>query len=764
MNTVTVIPSANQQQQLSSDFLRQSYISLLQSLNDEQASVWHQQVLSDEITPATVRKIRQVIGFSNGLFQPRCLISKGLACGFDSQRQRIFIGEGYLYPALVDSGRPSALLAHILLEEYGHLIDYILRYQLSELKGDSLGDEGARFAFAMADFLAATTAQIEFAEYRGTGGQLLSVASTQLKNLYTAGQRQAMVESDQRTGDLRIEYFSAGRGDPVHNKFGHWSIEDAMSSAGFSQEQIDQVYYGNWLRDYSQVVDPKLVEFQFQGRPFFTRAMLTEVVQLLAELEFEPQGFFTGPQRQEFVLTEARLGLYRPEEHIDNPYGITASQIPGFRGAYNSSEGQIDPLLWRKSYFDQSISYIVSELNTAVSAGATAEGRRHFGQAMHTLEDLYAHSNYVELIMEDIRRGLIQGGVTPAWPSPKLWTTEVSVNGADGNLSVPPLVTGSFAFVDTVASVISIIEKHFDHPAVCTPGERAAGTRIALIMVRNHDAQMGATFEQALVVLEQVQAALGLDWLSQKICEIKHTLFGWIKALMAAALRVAMNVIPQHQQTPPTDPTHTQIAKDPDDHPLHPLTASVARTMARQMSALMQQCWSGAATAAQLEQQVRHYFVHPFQAAALGNSEVNALRQVVQGYIDDTSHQGALQRAATYGGHEHHHADGTTENLQQLYNAVLEIYEIVRALDLSGTRLPTLSDLQALYRWSAAQTGSVLSASGGSEVGQQLQNIGRSLPILRRSGGQSGSFLSGAGSSGVGQQLQNLGRDLTLWR
>ncbi|MBE7181329.1 MAG: hypothetical protein INR71_09015 [Terriglobus roseus] len=68
---------------------------------------------------------------------------------------------------------------------------------------------------------------------------------------------------------------------------------------------IKRTYFGNWLRDYSQAVDVGTLKgVQAES--------IRVLVWILAFISF---GYATG----EFEVTAERLGVYRPEEHIDNP-------------------------------------------------------------------------------------------------------------------------------------------------------------------------------------------------------------------------------------------------------------------------------------------------------------------------------------------------------------------------------------------------------------------------------------------------------------
>jgi hypothetical protein len=68
---------------------------------------------------------------------------------------------------------------------------------------------------------------------------------------------------------------------------------------------IKRVYFGNWLRDYSQAMD-------IAG---LTKLSKQTIINLCMALGFLAHGYATG----EFEVTEERLGVYLPTEHIDNP-------------------------------------------------------------------------------------------------------------------------------------------------------------------------------------------------------------------------------------------------------------------------------------------------------------------------------------------------------------------------------------------------------------------------------------------------------------
>lgn len=178
-------------------------------------------------------------------------------------------------------------------------------------------------------------------------------------------------------------------------------------------------------------------------------------------------GFMSfGYGTREFEVTTARLGCYRPEEHIDNPKDYADNEDARqydrrLRGPIDEErELAIDPQLGLKAY-------IASEnLGIATSAGLVRKlfgqsielGRRYarngnkddlyealrlLGTGCHCLEDFSAHSNYTEL-------ALIELGERNVFPHVGR-NCQVRLRGARS--SVYPIVTGTFGGVDFLHSV-----------------------------------------------------------------------------------------------------------------------------------------------------------------------------------------------------------------------------------------------------------------------------------------------------------------------
>jgi hypothetical protein len=235
----------------------------------------------------------------------------------------------------------------------------------------------------------------------------------------------------------------------------HGDIEDMLKTVAFikhhkwSSMMVKRVYFGNWLRDYSQAMDVATLK----GVPKDTIRVL---VWILAFMSF---GYATA----EFEVTDERLGVYRPEEHIDNPRdyadNIDARQYdPRLRAPVRAAELEIDPHTGMKNYianenggWSTSLAYVKSSFTRAIHYGRQycaasgmfsrgneadlCEALRCLGQGLHCLEDFGAHSNYTELTLREM-------GFNNVFPHVGV-NTEINLGGK----RVYPLVTGTFGGV-----------------------------------------------------------------------------------------------------------------------------------------------------------------------------------------------------------------------------------------------------------------------------------------------------------------------------
>ena len=197
-------------------------------------------------------------------------------------------------------------------------------------------------------------------------------------------------------------------------------IEDTLATIAFlhgkkwSSMLIKRVYFGNFLRDYSQALDVGTL-----------KSVNAETIRILVwVLSFMAFGYAT----EEFEVTADRLGVYRAEEHIDNPLGyadgLDATKFDKrLRGPVMPAETEVDPRTGMKNYIANesgqwatSAGYIRYSLARSIHFGrlyTSGSGRkgneedlcealRCLGQALHCLEDFSAHSNYCELALREL--------------------------------------------------------------------------------------------------------------------------------------------------------------------------------------------------------------------------------------------------------------------------------------------------------------------------------------------------------------------------
>ncbi|KAL2809003.1 heterokaryon incompatibility protein Het-C-domain-containing protein [Aspergillus granulosus] len=246
----------------------------------------------------------------------------------------------------------------------------------------------------------------------------------------------------------------------------HGDIEDMLKTIAFikghkwTSNMVKRVYFGNWLRDYSQAMDVGTLK----GLPADTIRIL---VWILSFLSF---GYATA----EFEVTADRLGVYRPEEHIDNPKDYSDNEDarqydPRLRGPIRQIELEVDPDTGMKNYIANergdwatSSAYIKYSLARSIHYGRLYtsgshkgkdedlyEALRCLGQGLHTLEDFAAHTNYCELALREM-------GFRNVFPHTGTGT-QMNIRGHH----VFPLVTGTFGMVDFFHSVLGEATDHF---------------------------------------------------------------------------------------------------------------------------------------------------------------------------------------------------------------------------------------------------------------------------------------------------------------
>ena len=586
---------------------------------------WMLVLFGADIPEQTLDQVRQQLLEKNF---PNCeieLVAKGFeghVAAYDRTEKIILIDQGLARRAEKDNDA-AAELASSLVEEFGHFVDDHMRTKLSNIGGDADLDEGAAFGFAVVNLKHDIQSEIEFGQYSHDG------ATTTLRLDYAEMRRatQSFFSEQERIDDARterFEFFGAGpgvrrSGQQPGASFGHESIEFNIAPVGFvkdekipAKSELKRVYFGNWLRDYSQAIDPKLVRppGSSSSNDGFLRDSLTDVLDIIAREHFENDPVFQ--------VTKTRCGVYRPEEHIDNPKGLTDARSidPEFRHAFAAIEGEIDPQFGLKKYIrtpglprgsghSTAAEFIVAELDAALVVGRTSEGFRRLGAALHTIEDYFAHSNFVEL-------SLIELGHPNVFP----WAG-TRISSADNPVlnGKFPVVTGMFGGSDTMVSVVDIAGEHLQNERPCQAGERGVGAKIALILLKDKgESELSRRLEFCLKKFEDLQRRF--PKIAMLTCRMAEALFRWIKALLGSLMVRAMDGVAAAQilyVNDPTsnDPTHSMLAKDHDDHPLHVMAAKLAQIAARDIAEVMNKSWLGQPTTETPPSAALKYLVHP---------------------------------------------------------------------------------------------------------------------------------------------------------
>jgi Putative peptidoglycan binding domain/Heterokaryon incompatibility protein Het-C len=360
-------------------------------------------------------------------------------------------------------------------------------------------------------------------------------------------------------GRSRIDAFAAGLA-------GHERVErDALRAAvGGDERVLRAIYFGNWQRDYSQFIPEWFGELGPRLGPFLGRVMF-DVLDVMAQSEFGQR------------LDPVRFGTYRWEEHIDNPRGFGLALDPaGYRTISRRrpvDEPNAHPDLWREDdrgilrYFQLSRDYAVGRLGAALASRRGLRGYEHLGAALHTVEDLFAHSNFAEIAI------LALGGRA----EPMTGTIAATGEPIRDRLGRYRLTTGVFLRKDSISSISKLLLAHVEGvpsmPAAASITEVLVGrflgpTAQALYrrLVPRHSPQPPGRLTQA--VEERLLAPL-----RRAIADALHP------ALERYARQTGRERYQGFVHGRPVvivETSHSLVAKDDTHRPYHPLARQLA--------------------------------------------------------------------------------------------------------------------------------------------------------------------------------------------
>jgi hypothetical protein len=291
------------------------------------------------------------------------------------------------------------------------------------------------------------------------------------------------------TGDPQLQRFEA----PVHESVELFSLttDAAGKAAGFSLEEASATYFGNWMRDMNQVFVPLVVDL-------LEPDVIFAAINNLALKKFGRS------------VTPEQFGYYIPTEHMDSPAGLVAkhdllpkpptihggSHSPALPAGLDTPQQTVDPKTATvlgaglfsvdqtgvMAHIRDSSQHVERRLELAVQSGRTPDGLMHFGAALHAVEDLFAHSNWIEIAVSKVLAENPPAKMLPNLKGADRQAFTYTANSGDR----PILTTGSFTGKDTQISVGSELVKVLRTPLAApkSEAESAADAKFTLEVLR----------------------------------------------------------------------------------------------------------------------------------------------------------------------------------------------------------------------------------------------------------------------------------------
>jgi peptidoglycan hydrolase-like protein with peptidoglycan-binding domain len=404
--------------------------------------------------------------------------------------------------------------------------------------------------------------------------------------------------------------------EPAQDQFvagGHEAVEtDALSGLVSQSDCIRSVYFGNWQRDMSQVITPAIYE-KLGARARAVYEMFFEMLDVMAEADFGRR------------LDRVRFGAYRWEEHIDNPREFCAplstcgaidprtyAPIPANSPRKEDAPEAHGLHFWTEgrgglpNYLLASQDYVLNQLSQAERKGPTQLGLEHFGNAMHTVEDFYAHSNFIELCLN------ILDGVT----DPKTGRDAQTGQPVLDSLKRFRLTTGVFLPQDTLTSINKIILGELEKGGTSTRQERI----IRVLLRRTLGESVASIYEKLLSawkrtpiaalqkkVEEQIQELVTLP-IKKAIAELLHPL---VEAAAQQTGNKAYPVVIGGRQFNVIEQSHSKLAKDDPKNPLHLTARRMASQAVNEFWREMASIWCRGRQIQGFRKLVDRYMNHP---------------------------------------------------------------------------------------------------------------------------------------------------------
>ena len=302
-----------------------------------------------------------------------------------------------------------------------------------------------------------------------------------------------------------MEFKAFGVSDPHLAK----DLNTKFSDLPEPQRHVLETYSGNWMRDFSQVFVPmvmdkcacikKDISFTklFAKKPDSTtigrdgaEELVTALLKVVATIELgEPIG--------DEVIIPKNLGQYKTEDHMDNPAGlrfnglvvrvegeyVTASdKAPGVAEARKREMSS--SAFKGKLQLEESKLYEVGESGLAFHIYGTTEwikqtfmkavtkdprhNRMLFGTGLHGVEDYFGHANFIEVALNSLRDQTVVDTLFEKFKVPPEEQKKLMRSKSyRGDTVRQPITTGTFGDLDTRISIahslLPLLDVYFDH-------------------------------------------------------------------------------------------------------------------------------------------------------------------------------------------------------------------------------------------------------------------------------------------------------------
>ncbi len=471
---------------------------------------------------------------------------------------------------------------------------------------------------------------------------------------------------------------------------GHGGIEEsALKEAGFSGAEAHETYYGNWLRDWSQIRTDD-----------WTSEIRLEFIKVIATGEFG------------HTPTSDEIGRYLASEHVDRPDGGDSPETPGLdpkEQAARRSKLSSSQQRWfdqeqsadfqskiaaaaaasgLPAYTERAKAHAKQQIAEAARLGRNEAGERALGDGLHAVEDYFAHSNFVEVALAELADNQ---EVARDNPMVRALGRYDRVDPAKVNVDAkgrPGIVTGtSSGDAATSVGLMETIKAELKTPQIRSAFLRGAAIRYGWNAPRSAGrtalgavggvigggigavggavgglvsgagkgaaagwrgakhwwskpfAAIGGLFKGAVTgagsgaaagakagwnVGKKVGGAAGEGVGAVAGLALTPAVYAAMEALYLS-VGVPATIVKSHdidkkikaksrETVDPKDklnPTHSQIAKDEIDHPLHALAARLAHVVDVDIGRTMIEVWAGRRPVSDAQRAVDDYLVHP---------------------------------------------------------------------------------------------------------------------------------------------------------